>query len=114
MMSILRKKSLVDENFSSETDPISSMANLFDVSIVFIVALFFALFMTYSTLDLFNPDSKLVITKTMPNGEIQIITKKGKEVKIERITETSESGRGVKLGTAYKLDDGRVIYIPEE
>lgn len=113
-MSILRKRSRIDTQRASESDPISSMANLFDVSIVFIVALFFALFMAYSTLDLFNPDSELVITKTMPNGEIQIITKKGQEIKIEKVTETSESGRGVKLGTAYKLEDGRVIYIPEE
>ncbi len=113
-MSILKRHSLIDEDYSSDSDPISSMANLFDVSIVFIVALFFALFMAYSTLDLFNPDSELVITKTLPNGEIQIITKKGKDIKIEKITETKESGKGVKLGTAYKLDDGRVIYIPEK
>ena len=113
-MGILRKHSISDEEFTSESDPISSMANLFDVSIVFIVALFFALFMAYSTLDLFNPDSELIITKTSPNGEIQIITKKGKDIKIEKVTETTESGRGVKLGTAYKLEDGRVIYIPEE
>ena len=113
-MSILRKKSLIEDNFNEETDPLSGMSNLFDVSMVFIVALFFALFMAYSTLDLFNPDSELVITKTLPNGEIQIITKKGKDIKIEKVTETSESGRGVKLGTAYKLEDGRVIYIPEE
>ena len=113
-MSILRRRSLIDEEFATEADPISSMANLFDVSIVFIVALFFALFMAYSTLDLFNPDAELVITKTMPNGEIQIITKKGEEIKIEKVTETTESGKGVKLGTAYKLEDGRVIYIPEK
>ena len=90
------------------------MANLFDVSMVFIVALFFALFMAYSTLDLFNQDSELIITKTMPNGELQIITKKGKEIKIEKVTETTESGKGVKLGTAYELEDGRIIYIPEK
>lgn len=113
-MSILRKRSLMDDRLTTEEDLMSSVANLFDVSIVFIVALFFALFMAYSTLDLFNPDSELVITKTMPNGEVQIITKKGSEIKIEKVTETSESGRGVKLGTAYKLEDGRVIYIPEE
>ncbi|MEM8907843.1 MAG: DUF2149 domain-containing protein [Bacteroidota bacterium] len=112
-MNLLRKHSLWDEDHGQETDPISSMANLFDVSIVFIVALFFALFMAYSTLDLFNPDSELVITKTSPSGEIQIITKKGKEIKIEKVTETSESGKGVKLGTAYELEDGRIIYIPE-
>ncbi|MEL6557941.1 MAG: DUF2149 domain-containing protein [Bacteroidota bacterium] len=113
-MSLLKRHSLIEDEISTESDPISSMANLFDVSIVFIVALFFALFMAYSTLDLFNPDSELVITKTSPNGEIQIVTKKGKDIKIEKVTETSESGKGVKLGTAYKLEDGRVIYIPEK
>lgn len=113
-MSILKKHAQIVEDSSLENDPISGAANLFDVSMVFIVALFFSLFMAYSTLDLFNPDSELVITKTMPNGEIQIITKKGEEIKIEKVTETTESGRGVKLGTAYKLEDGRVIYIPEK
>ena len=113
-MSISRRHSFIDDELSSEADPISSMANLFDVSMVFIVALFFALFMAYSTLDLFNQDSELTITKTMPNGQLQIITKKGKEIKIEKVTETTESGKGVKLGTAYELEDGRIIYIPEK
>ncbi|WP_109832758.1 DUF2149 domain-containing protein [Reichenbachiella versicolor] len=114
-MSLLNKRrSYFSEESETEEDPVSSMANLFDVSVVFIVALFFALFMAYKTLDLFNPDSELVITKTTSNGEIQIITKKGKEVKIEKVTETSESGKGVKLGTAYELEDGRIIYIPEK
>ena len=105
---ILFDVSITDTHFY-----VSITDNLFDVSIVFIVALFFALFMAYSTLDLFNPDSELVITKTSPSGEIQIITKKGKEIKIEKVTETTESGKGVKLGTAYELEDGRIIYIPE-
>lgn len=109
-MSISRRHSFIDDELSSEADPISSMANLFDVSMVFIVALF----MAYSTLDLFNQDSELTITKKMPNGELQIITKKGKEIKIEKVTETTESGKGVKLGTAYELEDGRIIYIPEK
>ena len=113
-MSILKRRTELTEQWGAEIDPLSSMANLFDVSVVFIVALFFALFMAYSTLDLYNPDSELIITKTLPNGEIQIITKKGQDIKIEKVTKTSESGRGVKLGTAYKLEDGRVIYIPED
>ena len=112
-MSLLNKRSLLDNETSFTSDPISSMANLFDVSVVFIVALFFALFMAYNTLDLFNPDSELTITKKMPNGEIQMITKQGKEIKIEKVTPTSTSGKGVKLGTAYELENGKIIYIPE-
>ena len=46
-MSFLKKHALLNDNLTEE-DPISSMANLFDVSVVFIVALFFALFMAYS------------------------------------------------------------------
>ncbi|MDW7693064.1 DUF2149 domain-containing protein [Flammeovirgaceae bacterium SG7u.111] len=112
-MNFLNRNGLSND-FHQEEDPVSSVANLFDVSIVFIVALFFALFMTYKMLDFFNPDSELTITKKNPDGTIQIITKKGKEVKIEKVTPSEEEGRGVRLGTAYQLEDGKIIYVPEK
>lgn len=112
MMLLKKNSSLIDRE--PEEDPVSAVANLFDVSIVLIVALFFALFMAYNTLDLFKPDSEIVITKKEANGDIQIITKKGKEVKMERVTQTSEEGKGVRLGTAYQLENGKVIYVPED
>jgi len=94
-------------------DPISGVANLFDASIVFIVSMMIALFMAYNMIDLLDPKSEMTITKKTPDGKIEIITKKGKEIKAKRVTDKEISGEGTRLGTAYQLKDGKVIYVPE-
>ncbi len=44
---------------------------------------------------------------------MEIITKKGKVIKAYKVTKKIGQGEGEKLGTAYRLKDGRIIYIPE-
>ena len=44
---------------------------------------------------------------------MEIITKKGKDIKVQKVTDKSLSGKGLRLGTAYELEDGRVVYVPE-
>ena len=94
-------------------DPISGVANLFDASVVFIVSMMIALFMAYNMLDLLDPTSEVTITKKTPEGQLEIITKKGREIKVRKVTDRNLSGEGTRLGTAYELKDGRVIYVPE-
>lgn len=94
-------------------DPMSGVANLFDVSVVFIVCMMIALFMAYNMMDLLDPKSEVTITKKTADGNIEIITKKGKEIKAKKVTDKKLIGEGVKLGIAYQLKDGRVIYVPE-
>ena len=94
-------------------DPITGVANLFDVSVVFIVAMIMALFMAYNMLDFLDPNSEMTLTKKNSKGEMEIITKKGKDIKVQKVTDKSLSGKGLRLGTAYELEDGRVIYVPE-
>ena len=94
-------------------EPLNGVANLFDVALVFIVALLLSLMATYQVLDFFNPESEITIMKKVKD-EWQIITKKGKEVKVKKVTDRKVGGdEGLKLGTAYQLKDGRVIYIPD-
>ena len=46
---------------------------------------------------------------------MEIITKKGKEIKVEKVTDRKIGGEeGTKLGIAYQLKNGRMIYVPEE
>ena len=93
-------------------DPLNGVANLFDVALVFIVALLLSLMATVNILDFFNPDSEITVMKKVKE-EWQIITKKGKEIKVKKVTDRTVGGdEGFKLGTAYQLKDGRVIYIP--
>ncbi|HNE17210.1 MAG TPA: DUF2149 domain-containing protein [Rhodocyclaceae bacterium] len=94
-------------------DPISGVANLFDASVVFIVSMMIALFMAYNMIDLVNPNAEVTITKKNASGEVEIITRKGNEIKAHKVTDKKLSGQGEKLGTAYRLGDGRIVYVPE-
>jgi len=99
---------------AKQEDPLLGVANLFDVALVFIVALLLSLMATYQILDFFNPESEIKKKKKVED-QWQIITKKGKEIKVKKVTNRKVGGHeGVKLGTAYQLKDGRVIYIPDE
>jgi hypothetical protein len=94
-------------------DPISGVANLFDASVVFIVSMMIALFMAWNMMDILDPKADVTITKKGADGQIEVITKKGAEIKASKVTDKKLSGQGEKLGTAYRLKDGRLVYVPE-
>ena len=52
--------------------------------------------------------------KVDSSGKIEIITRQGREVKSLKQSDEKSEGRGVRLGTAYRLEDGTTIYVPEE
>jgi hypothetical protein len=112
-MSFLKRPRRFDRYDEPLEDPISGVANLFDASVAFIVSMMIALFMAYNMLDLVNPKSEVTITKKNADGQMEIITKSGKEIKVKKVTDKKLSGEGVRLGTAYQLKDGRVVYVPE-
>jgi hypothetical protein len=112
-MSFLKRRRRFDRYDEPLEDPISGVANLFDASVAFIVSMMIALFMAYNMLDLVNPKSEVTITKKNADGQMEIITKKGKEIKVKKVTDKKLSGEGIRLGTAYQLKDGRVVYVPE-
>jgi hypothetical protein len=96
-----------------EEDPLAGVANLFDVSVVFIVGLMITLFSIYRMGDLVDPQSEVTLVKTNPQGQREIIVKKGTEIKAYKVTGQSLAGNGERLGTAYRLSNGQVIYVPE-
>lgn len=97
-----------------EEDPLAGIANLFDVSVVFIVGLMISLFSVYRMGDLINPDTEVTMVVTNAQGEQEIITKQGNQIEAYRVTpEELAGGDGERLGIAYRLPDGQVIYVPE-
>ncbi len=96
-----------------QEDPLSGVANLFDVGVVFIVGLIGALISAYSLLDFLSPKTEITMVRKNDNGQVEIVTKKGRQVKIEKVTDKNLQGEGTRLGTAYRLKDGKVIYVPE-
>ena len=97
----------------TEDDPIAGVAQLFDVSIAFIVAVIAAMFTLLSSQDMLSKDSEWTLTKKNKNGEIEMIEKKKNQVIKRKVSSKNMSGNGVRLGTAYQLENGQVIYVPD-
>lgn len=100
---------------SEQNDPMSVVGNLFDVAMVFAVALMVALVTRYNMTEMFSTED-FTIVKNPGKEDMEIITKEGE--KINRYTpsdgQSAKDGRlGKKVGIAYELENGEIIYIPE-
>lgn len=100
----------VDDN-----DPLSVLTNLFDVAMVFAVALMVALVTHFNMTEVFSKED-FTMVKNPGKENMEIITKKGN--KIEKYTQKKEKdsnnhSRGKRVGIAYQLDNGEIIYVPE-
>ena len=84
------------------------------MAMVFSVALLVALVMSYNLPELLDPDEDITIVKNPGAQDMKIIIKgKGQPIEVLNMTDNIGGGTGEALGTAYRLADGRVIYVPE-
>lgn len=95
-----------------DDDLLSGVANLFDIGVVFALGFMVALISALSLLDIFDPDQRVTITKEREDG-LEVIIRENQQTTIRRLTQNVGSGDGTRLGTAYRLADGSVIYVPE-
>ncbi len=100
---------------NEDSDPLSVVVNLFDVAMVFAVSLMVAMVMNMNMTEVFGKDD-FTIVKNPGKQNMEIIQKNGKQINSYKASsKTSSDGtRGKRLGTAYQLDDGQIIYVPEE
>ena len=103
----------IPEPDDQEDDPLAGIANLFDVSVVFIVGLMISLFSIYRMGDLIDPETEVTMVKTNAQGQSEVVIKKGKEINAYRVTGEQLTGDGERLGTAYRLSNGQIIYVPD-
>ena len=108
----LHTRNAVDQN-SLGNDPLTGVANLFDIGLVFIVGLIITIFSAYNLQDLLSEKSEMTILKMSKNQEMEIIIKKGNKIKAMKVTKQKAKGRGERLGVAYRLEDGTMVYVPE-
>ena len=97
-------------DLEEEDDPMDGIANLFDVAIVFSVALMLAL-VTYSSLPELISGEDVTIVKNPGTEDMEIIIKQGENIEIQKITNETVEGQGKKLGTMYLLPNGEVVYV---
>ena len=97
----------------AEEDPLAGVANLFDASIVFIVGLMITLFSVYNMGDLMSGEGTVTMITTDENGMQEIVVKEGETITAYKVTGEEGSGDGERLGSAYRLANGQIIYVPD-
>ena len=98
-----------------DIDPMSVVSNLFDVAMDFAVALMVALVSRYNMTEMFSQDD-FTMVKNPGKDNMEIITKEGQ--KINRYTPSEDQSskdnkKGKRVGVAYELENGEIIYVPE-
>ncbi len=105
-----RNSFLQEEDF----DPVSTVANLFDVAMVFAVALMVALVTRFQMTEMFSKDD-FTMVKNPGKENMEIITKKGEKIDSYKASDDTQSSgnKGKRVGVAYQLENGEIIYVPE-
>lgn len=112
-----RKRNKRVNKFSKEDDydPLAVVVNLFDVAMVFAVALMVSMVMHMNMTEVFTGED-FTIVKNPGKENMEIITKEGKQ--INKYTPSQDQSnsqqKGRKVGIAYELENGEIIYVPEE
>jgi hypothetical protein len=96
-------------------DPLVSMVNLFDVSMALVVALILAAAGGGSLAEIAAHISRKDVTIVTNPGQpdMEMIVKRGKKIERLRASDEQGWGRGERLGTAYRLESGEVVYVPD-
>ncbi len=91
------------------------MINLFDVSMALVVALILAAAgggnLAQITAHMSQHDVTIVTNPGQP--DMEMIVKRGQKIERLRATDEQGWGRGQRLGTAYRLESGEVVYVPD-
>lgn len=92
-MSRRRRDLSLLEDADGDADPLASVANLFDVAMVFAAALVVSWSAAHTSASESVDDTQ----------------------RLDGLMETGarRSGSGERLGMAYRLEDGRIVYVPE-
>lgn len=92
-------------------DPILSVVNLIDVFLVVIAALLIVVAKN-PMLNVFSKQDVTVITDA-GKSSMQVMVKKGEKIEHYKSSGQIGEGQGDKAGTAYRMKDGSIVYVPE-
>ena len=98
----------------TDSDPMGTGEKLVAVDMVFAVALMVALVTRFNMTEMFSKED-FTMVKNPGKENMEIITKEGQEIKRYTPSEEQETSgkRGKKVGVAYQLESGEIIYVPE-
>lgn len=106
-----RSLSILEDEDEDGDDPILSVVNIIDVFLVIIAVLLIAVM--ENPLNPFTLQDAVII-KDPGKPSMEMIIKQGEELKHYKSTGQIGEGEGTKAGTAFRLKDGSMIYVPEQ
>jgi hypothetical protein len=90
-------------------DPLDGLVNLFDLGIVLAVAFLLAALSSLKLTGLLtNHDVSLV--RNGPGGST-VVVRQGQQVRTIKLNGARVVGKGTRVGSVYRLSDGRVVYV---
>ncbi len=96
-----------------EDDPLAGLINLFDLWMVFSIALLLSL-ATFLKLPPAVSDQALARGGDAGTSQVQRILSRARKLPHYHVSRDELSGEGVRLGTAYRLKSGEVVYVPDD
>jgi hypothetical protein len=91
-------------------DPLDGLVNLFDLAIVLSVAFLLAALSSLKLTALLGQKNVTVVRNPgAPNQTL--IVKRGEKLHVVHLGNQHVAGHGVKVGSVYRLNDGRLIYV---
>ena len=98
---------------NDDFDPRETLVNLVDVAMVFAVALMVAFVIRSQMTELLTSED-VTFVKNAGKPDMEIIVKKDNKVTRYKSEKSTGTGRGERVGIAYRLESGEIIYVPEE
>jgi hypothetical protein len=92
-------------------DPLDGLVNLFDLGIVLALAFLLATLSSLELSDLLTGDDVTVTRRTA--GTETVIVKQGSKTRTVQLDGRRVVGQGRRVGSVYRLEDGRTIYVEE-
>ncbi|RZN39016.1 MAG: DUF2149 domain-containing protein [Methanophagales archaeon ANME-1-THS] len=95
-----------------DEDPMSGVANLFDVAMVFALGLM-VMILLYLSLPEVLTQADMTIVKNPGQQNMEIIVKSGEKIeKLDMINQTVQTEIVGEVGRIYKTRDGGMVYVP--
>ncbi len=95
-----------------DDDPMSSVANLFDVAMIFAIGLLVVALMHFEVEELIT-QSDITIVKNPGQENMQVIIKQGNDIEKLELTKEEISTSGRKFGTIYQTEGGGWVLVKE-
>jgi len=99
--------------FEDEEDPLTGVANLFDVAMLFAVGLLVVTMMHFNLTELLTTQD-MTIVKNPGQENMEVIIKNGTEIETLNMTEETVTTTGRRLAVLYETPEGATIYVEEK